>query len=68
MQMQKRATKQMMATRSEHDKGQAKMIEQLAKYEDVGIAFYAFEDTSMRVLTHPSVENLSQKVEEAHKN
>ena len=58
----------MMSTRAEHDKGQAKMIAQLAKYEDVGIAFYAFEDTNMRVLTHPSVENLTQKVEEAHKN
>ena len=44
MQMQKRMTKSMMNTRMGHDKGQMDMLTALQKYEDVGIAFYAFED------------------------
>ena len=44
------------------------MLTALQKYEDVGIAFYAFEDSTARVLTHPNIENLQEKVEESHKN
>ena len=65
MQMQKRAVKQMLGTRTQHDIGTQKMLSSLMKYEDVGLAFYAFEDQGMRVLTHPNIENLQQKVEES---
>lgn len=53
--------------REEHDKGQTKLMKTLMKYEDVGIAFYAFDDPNMRVLTHPNNEELTKELDKSEK-
>ena len=65
LQMQKRESKGMATVRDDHDKGQTKLMKALMKYEDVGIAFYAFDDPNMRLLTHPSNEELTKDLEKA---
>lgn len=67
MQVQKRASKGMASVREEHDKGQTKLMKSLMKYEDVGIAFYAFDDPNLRTLTHPNNEELTKELEKSEK-
>lgn len=67
MQLQKRATKAMLGTRDHHDQGVVKMTKALMKYEDVGVAFYAFDDPNMRVLTHPGLEDFGMRLESSEK-
>lgn len=57
----------MSTVRDEHDKGQTKLMKALMKYEDVGIAFYAFDDPSLRVLTHPNNVELTKELEKSEK-
>lgn len=50
----------MLTARDNHDKAISNMTLALMKYEDIGVAYYAFDDPNMRVLTHPSHENLKE--------
>lgn len=62
MEMQKKQMKAMMQARSKHDQDLADLMVALMKYEDVGVAYYSDQDYNKRVLTHPQVENLKEKV------
>ena len=57
----------MLGTRDHHDQGMVKMTKALMKYEDVGVAFYAYDDPNMRVLTHPSLDDFNVRLEASEK-
>lgn len=52
----------MAAVRDKQDKAQSEMMFNLMKYEDIGIAYYADQDYNKRVLTHPTCEDLRERV------
>ena len=58
MEMQKKQLKQMAEVREKQDKSQTDIMEQLMKFEDIGIAYYSDQDYNQRVLTHPSCDEL----------
>mmetsp|Transcript_15928 Transcript_15928/g.24608 ORF Transcript_15928/g.24608 Transcript_15928/m.24608 type:complete len:146 (+) Transcript_15928:960-1397(+) len=64
MEMQKKQLKQMVETRDKNDKAQSELMDQLMKFEDIGIAYYSDQDYNQRVLTHPSCSELKDKVEQ----
>jgi len=37
-------------------------MHELMKYEDVAIAYYADQDYNRRILTHPTAEDLKDKI------
>jgi hypothetical protein len=57
--------KQMVEVRDKGDKAQTELMEQLMKFEDIGIAYYSDQDYNQRVLTHPSCEDLKEKIEQS---
>ena len=67
MEMQKKQLKVMVDVRTKQDKSQQDLIAHLMKYEDVGIAYYSDQDYNKRSLTHPSAEDLKDRVDASAK-
>ena len=53
----------MDSVRDKQDKSTNELLSQLMKFEDTGIEYYADQDKQKRVLTHPSQEDLKERVE-----
>jgi hypothetical protein len=67
MQMQKKQLKNMMNIRDKQDKAQSELLNNLMKFEDVGIAYYSDTDYKKRILTHPDISDLKEKIDEETK-
>lgn len=65
MEMQKKQVKLMATVRDKQDKAQADLLEGLMKYEDVGIAYYSDQDDSKRLLTHPNMSDLKERIDDS---
>ena len=63
MEEQKRQLKGMQTVREKQDKAQADLLQNLMKFEDVGMSYYSDQDYNKRVLTHPNADNLKERIE-----
>jgi hypothetical protein len=42
------------------------MVISLAKYEDQNVEYYSDSDLTKRILTHPAIGDVKEKIEDAH--
>ena len=64
MEMQKKQVKNMASVREREQKRQGELINHFIRYEDVGLAYYANQDYTRRVLTHPDQVELKERIDE----
>ena len=57
----------MSSVREKQDSAQSEFMNELMKYEDIGLAYYSDQDYKKRTLTHPDSEDLKERIEKSSK-
>ena len=55
----------MSSVREKQDAAQSEFLNELIKYEDIGIAYYSDQDPSKKTLTHPDSEDIKERIEKS---
>lgn len=62
MEIQKKQIKVIGSVRDRSDKYEHDLTLALMKYEDVAVAYYSDQDYNKRILTHPTAEDLKDRL------
>lgn len=63
MEIQKQQLKKMAGVRDKGDSNETNLVNSLMKYEDIALAYYSDQDYNKRILTHPNIDDLKEKLE-----
>ena len=55
----------MSTVRDKQDQAQSEFLNELIKYEDMGIAYYSDQDPNKKILTHPESEDIKERIEKS---
>ena len=53
----------MAGVRDKGDSNETNLVNSLMKYEDIALAYYSDQDYNKRILTHPNIDDLKEKLE-----